>query len=79
MLFCGNSASKIARIEVHAQGRFIAETALWLGKDTEADEIIVGVKGVQKVRTVRRHSPSQQWNPALCFIACIAMVAKSNG
>ena len=42
------------------------ETALWLGKDTEADEIIVGTsKGVHKVRTVRRHSPSQQWNPEL--------------
>ena len=42
------------------------ETALWLGKDTEADEIIVGTsQGVHKVRTVKRNSPSQQWKAEL--------------
>ena len=30
-------------------------TALWLGRDTEADEIIVALPdGVRKVRTIRR-------------------------
>ena len=37
-------------------------TALWLGRDTEADEIIVALPdGVRKVRTIRRFSPSLQW------------------
>ena len=39
------------------------QTALWLGRDTEADEIIVALPdGVRKVRTIRRFSPSLQWN-----------------
>ena len=38
------------------------QTALWLGRDTEADEIIVALPdGVRKVRTIRRFSPSLQW------------------
>ena len=36
--------------------------ALWLGRDTEANEIIVATEdGVVKVRTVRRLPPSQHW------------------
>ena len=36
---------------------------MYLGKDTEADEVIIGnAEGVFKVRTVRRRPPSQQWN-----------------
>ena len=35
---------------------------IWLGRDTEADEIIVAIDaGVVKLRTVRRNAPSQQW------------------
>ena len=35
---------------------------LWLGRDTEANEIIVATaEGVVKVRTVRRLPPSEQW------------------
>ena len=40
------------------------KSALWLGRDTEADEIIVATdEGVTKVRTVRRTPPSQHWQP----------------
>ena len=36
---------------------------MYLGKDTEADEVILGnASGVFKVRTVTRKPPSQQWN-----------------
>ena len=38
-------------------------SGVYLGKDTEADEVVLGnANGVFKVRTVRRRSPSQQWN-----------------
>ena len=38
-------------------------TGVYLGKDTEADEVTIGnAEGVFKVRTVRRKPPSQQWN-----------------
>ena len=38
-------------------------TGVYLGKDTEADEVVLGnASGVFKVRTVKRRSPSQQWN-----------------
>ena len=38
--------------------------AIWLGRDTEADEIIVAVdRRVVKVPTVRRNAPSLQWTP----------------
>ena len=38
-------------------------SGVYLGKDTEADEVIVGnADGVFKVRTVKRRPPSQQWN-----------------
>ena len=37
-------------------------TGMWLGRDTEADEVIIGTEhGVTKVRTVRRLQPSLQW------------------
>ena len=36
-----------------------------IGKDTEADEVILGnANGVFKARTVKRKPPSQQWNAA---------------
>ena len=36
---------------------------MYLGKDTEADEVILGnANGVYKVRTVKRKRSSQQWN-----------------
>ena len=36
---------------------------MYLGKDTEADEVIFrNANGVFKVRTIKRKSPSQQWN-----------------
>ena len=36
---------------------------MYLGKDTEADVVILGnASGVFKVRTVKRRAPSQQWN-----------------
>ena len=39
--------------------------ALWLGRDTEANEIIVApADGVIKVRTARRLPPSEQWKQA---------------
>ena len=38
-------------------------SGVYLGKDTEADEVILGnANGVFKVRTVKRKPPSQQWN-----------------
>eukprot|EP00439_Symbiodinium_sp_Y106_P049166 s1310_g6.t1 len=38
-------------------------SGVYLGKDTEADEAILGnANGVFKVRTVKRKPPSQQWN-----------------
>ena len=38
-------------------------SGVYLRKDTEADEVVLGnANGVFKVRTVRRRSPSQQWN-----------------
>ena len=38
-------------------------SGVYLGKDTEADEVVLGnANGVFKVRTVKRRSPSQQWN-----------------
>ena len=38
-------------------------SGVYLGKDTEADEVIIGnADGVFKVRTVKRRPPSQQWN-----------------
>ena len=38
-------------------------SGVYLGKDTEADEVVLGnANGVFKVRTARRRSPSQQWN-----------------
>ena len=40
-------------------------SGVYLGKDTEADEVILGNvngNGVFKVRTVKRKPPSQQWN-----------------
>ena len=38
-------------------------SGVYLGKDTEADEVVLGnANGVFKVRTVRRRSPSQQWS-----------------
>ena len=38
-------------------------SGVYLGKDTEADEVIIGnADGVFKVRAVKRRPPSQQWN-----------------
>ena len=38
-------------------------SGVYLGKDTEADEVILGnASGVFKVRAVKRKPPSQQWN-----------------
>ena len=38
-------------------------SGVYLGKDTEADEVILGnANGVFKVRAVKRKPPSQQWN-----------------
>ena len=38
-------------------------SGVYLGKDTGADEVILGnANGVFKVRTVKRKPPSQQWN-----------------
>ena len=38
-------------------------SGVYFGKDTEADEVILGNEnGVFKVRTVKRRPPSQQWN-----------------
>ena len=38
-------------------------SGVYLGKDTEADEVIIGnADGAFKVRTVKRRPPSQQWN-----------------
>ena len=38
-------------------------SGVYLGKDTEADEVILGnTNGVFNVRTVKRKPPSQQWN-----------------
>ena len=38
-------------------------TGRYLGKDTEADEVVLGnASGVFKVRTGKRRSPSRQWN-----------------
>ena len=38
------------------------ETGLWLGRDSEADEVIVVTPdGVRKVRTVKLNSPSHHW------------------
>ena len=38
-------------------------SGVYLGKDTEADEVILGnANGVFKVRTVKRKPPSQHWN-----------------
>ena len=38
-------------------------SGVYLGKDTEADEVILGNEnGVSKVRTVKRRPPPQQWN-----------------
>ena len=35
---------------------------IWLGRDTEADEIIIAIDiGAVDVHTVRRNAPSQQW------------------
>ena len=41
---------------------FTRVTRVYLGKDTEADEVIVGLASGVKVRTVKRRAPSQQWN-----------------
>eukprot|EP00439_Symbiodinium_sp_Y106_P042053 s9065_g5.t1 len=47
-------------------------SGVYLGKDTEADEVVLGnTNGVFKVRTIRRRSPSQQWN-ASCVMQMIS-------
>ena len=44
----------------------VGKLHLWLGIDSEADEVIVATPdGVHKVRTVKRNSPSQQWRAEL--------------
>ena len=38
-------------------------TRVYLGKDTEADEVVLGnAKGAFKVRSVKRRAPSQLWS-----------------
>ena len=38
------------------------QEAIWLGRDTEADEIVIATpEGARKVRTIGRFSPSLRW------------------
>ena len=44
---------------------FTKVTRVYLGKDTEADEVILGLASGVKIRTVKRRAPSQQWNASI--------------
>ena len=55
--------AKIIGLEFSCKSDTPWSTALWRERDTEANEIIVGLPdGVRKVRTIRRFSPSLQWH-----------------
>ena len=62
--FAGKVSAKIVGQKFGRKAFFSWKPAIWLGRDSEADEIIVAVDiGVVKVRAVRTNSPSLQWTP----------------
>ena len=53
-------------------------SGVYLGKDTEADEVSLG--NANKVRTVKRRLPSQQWNAAgIIILASLPWQPKGDG